>query len=219
MTDLHNALDWVYANCSDETVQREYAEALHEAVRRYRPQTVIEVGLANGASAVAMASALRSNGGGRLISIDPNQREGYDCRGLKALERAGLAQYHELIEEPSYLALPNLLRRAVKADVVYIDGWHSFDYAVVDFFYADKLLVEGGIVGFNDSGFRSVNKVQRFVMRYRKYREINVGLKPVYPGRNPILRLRRRVLGLQAQDRYFQKLCDFEPRWNFYVPF
>jgi predicted O-methyltransferase YrrM len=219
MTDFHSSLNWVYANCSEETIQREHAEALHGAVRRYRPNTVIEVGLANGASAVAMASALESNGGGRLISIDPNQRKGYDSRGLAALERGGLARYHELIEEPSYLALPSLLRRGVKAEFAYIDGWHSFDYALVDFFYADKLLAPGGIVGFNDAGSRAVDKVLKFVGRYRKYIEIDVGLRRDYRGRNPLFTLRRRLLGLQAQDRYFQKLCDWEPRWDFYVSF
>ena len=82
-----------------------------------------------------------------------------------------------------YLALPELLRRGATAEFVYIDGWHSFDYALVDFFYADKLLADGGIVGFNDASFRSVHKVLRFVTRYRRYREIDVGLKPDYRGR------------------------------------
>ena len=219
MNDLRASLDWVYANDTESAIAREYAQALYEAVRRYNPKTVIEVGLANGASAVAIASALASNGAGRLISIDPNQREQYDSRGLEAMARSGLAQYHELIEEPSYLALPGLLRRGVKADFAYIDGWHSFDYVLVDFFYVDKLLLPDGIVAFNDTGFRSVDKVLRFARQYRKYTEIDVGLKRAYPGRNPVFALRRRLMGLQAQDRYFQKQCDWEPRWDFYAPF
>jgi predicted O-methyltransferase YrrM len=219
MTDVGTALDWVYANHPDSTIHREYAEALHAAVRRFRPQTVVEVGLANGASAVAIAAALRTNGGGRLISIDPNQREQFHSRGLEALERSGLAQFHELIEEPSYLALPALLRRGIKAEFAYVDGWHSFDYVLVDFFYVDKLLAPGGVVGFNDAGLRSVDKVLRFALRYRKYAEIGVGLKPVFRGRNPLFTLRRRLLRIQAQDRYFQKQCDWEPRWDFFAPF
>jgi hypothetical protein len=138
-------LDAVYRQCSEETIPKEYAIALHESVKRYRPRTVVEIGLANGASAVAIASALACNGGGRLISIDPNQRQGYEGRGLAALAQSGLAGFHELMEEPSYLALPELLRRGVKAEFAYIDGWHSFDYVVVDFFYVDKLLVPGGV--------------------------------------------------------------------------
>jgi predicted O-methyltransferase YrrM len=219
MEDWRATLDWVYANYPDSTIPREYAEALHEAVRRHRPKTVVEVGLANGASALAMGAALRSNGGGRLISIDPNQREQFVSRGLEAMERSGLAPYHELIEEPSYLALPGLARRGLKADFAYIDGWHSFDYVLVDFFLMDKLLAPGGVVGFNDAGWRSVRKVLSFVTKYRKYEEIDVGLKPDYPGRNALTRLARRVQDRQVQDRYFQKQCDWEPQWNFYTPF
>ena len=218
MNEPCTALDWVYANAPESTIEREYAEALHQAVRRYRPQTVVEIGLGNGASAVAIASALAGNGGGRLISIDPYQRAQFGGRGLEAVARCGLAD-HEWIEEPSYLALPGLLRRGVKVDFAYIDGWHSFDYVLVDFFFLDKLLETGGIVGFNDTGFRSVDKVLRFAKRYRKYAEIDVGLRRVYAGRNPIFRLRRRLMGLETQDRYFQKQCDWEPRWDFYARF
>ena len=219
MNEPSASLDWVYANSPESTIAREYAEALHQAVRQYRPKTVVEVGLGNGASAVAIASALAGNGGGRLISIDPYQRGQFEGRGLEAIVHSGLADYHELIEEPSYLALPALLRRGVKAGFAYIDGWHSFDYVLVDFFFVDKLLAPGGIVGFNDTGFRSVDKVLRFAKRYRKYAEIDVGLRRVYAGCNPLFALRRRLMGLQAQDRYFQKQCDWEPQWDFYARF
>jgi predicted O-methyltransferase YrrM len=219
MNGPRELLDWVYANSPESTIAREYAEALHQAVRRHRPQTVVEVGLGNGASAVAIASALAGNGGGRLISIDPYQRAQFGGRGLEAVARWGLGEYHELIEEPSYLALPGLLRRGVKVDFAYIDGWHSFDYVLVDYFFLDKLLPAGGIVGFNDTGFRSVDKVLRFMKRYRKYAEIDVGLRRAYEGRNPVFTLRRRLMRLQTQDRYFQKQCDWEPRWDFYARF
>jgi hypothetical protein len=46
-----------------------------------------------------------------------------------------------------------------------------------------------------------------------------VGLKPVFRGRNALFTLRRRLLRIQAQDRYFQKQCDWEPRWDFFAPF
>ena len=59
--------------------------------------------------------------------------------------------------------------------LVYIDGWHTFDYALLDFFYADKLLDTGGLVGFNDCHYPSIERVLRFVVRHRHYREVDVG--------------------------------------------
>lgn len=216
---LNLSIDWVYANNPESTITREYAAALHDAVRRYRPKVVIDIGLANGASAVAIGTALRDNGGGRLISIDPNQRGQWNCRGLEAMERSGLSRFHELIEEPSHIALPALLRRQTQAEFAYIDGWHSFDYVLVDFFYIDKLLINGGVVGFNDAGWPSVRKVLKFVKRHRKYSEVDVGLKRDYRGRNLVYTMARRFFDLQAQDRYFQKQSEFEPPWDFFVDF
>ena len=45
-------------------------------------------------------------------------------------------------------------------DLVYVDGHHSFDYVLLDFFYADQLLGAGGVVGFNDCGWPSVSELR-----------------------------------------------------------
>src|SRR5204862_471178 len=68
-------------------------------------------------------------------------------------------------------------------------------YALLDFWYLDKLLVAGGVVGFDDCNFPSVRKVIEFVLLYRKYQELDVGL-PVsaenYAGTNGMA---KRLLG------------------------
>ena len=45
-----------------------------------------------------------------------------------------------------------------------VDGWHTFDYALLDFWYADKMLDVNGVVGFNDCGWRAVSKAIGFVL-------------------------------------------------------
>src|SRR5256885_7845230 len=97
-----------------------------------------------------------AGGGGRLISIDPVQLSDFQGIGVENLRRSGLADRHELHNAYDYFALPKLLESGLKIDFAYIDGWHTFDYALLDFFYVDKMLRPGGVVGFNDCGYRAV---------------------------------------------------------------
>ncbi|HJN09568.1 MAG TPA: class I SAM-dependent methyltransferase [Pirellulaceae bacterium] len=186
--------------------------ALYSTVLTRKPQLVVEIGMAYGVSTLAILSALEANGQGRLISIDPYI--GWPTGRLVALnqvERAGLAGRHEHRHECSYAALAQLKQEGPPADFVYIDGNHNFDYAFTDFFLSDKLIATGGLIGFNDAGWRSVFRVIRFLEKYRHYREIDVGLPRSFRARNPIFSLIRRIEGRSSDDRYFEKLDDWEP--------
>jgi len=123
-----------------------------------------------------------------------------------------------LIEEPDYLALPKLLSAGSKIDFSYIDGWHTFDYALLDFWYIDKILNINGAVAFNDCGLRSVNKVIKFVQSHRDYKEEMV-LKATYTASNFPKTIARMAMGLCTNDRYFIKQSEFEPTWNFFKDF
>lgn len=197
-----------------------HADALYATVLAQRPQVVVEVGMAFGLSSLAILTALRDAGGtGRLISIDPYQSTTWRGIGTANVERAGLSGMHELMETPDYLGLPRLLEARTRVDFGYIDGWHTFDYTLLDFWYLDRMVPQGGVVAFNDAGLRAVHRVMRFVRTHRRYRELNVGLRPSYRGRNPVATLQRRLTGRQDADRYFQKVEEWEPAWNFYAPF
>src|SRR4030095_12391735 len=97
--------------------------------------------------------------GGELISIDPGQTSDYHGVGRTHVLRATHSARHTLIESPDYLALPELIKSGVIVDFAYIDGWHTFDYTLVDLFLIDKLLRVGGVVGFNDCALPSVRQV------------------------------------------------------------
>ncbi len=186
--------------------------ALYRTIRERRPELVVEIGMAYGVSTLSILTALDENDRGRLISIDPYV--GWPTGRLVALnqvERAGFSDRHEHRHECSYTALPALLQNGTPPDLVYIDGNHNFDYAFVDCFLADKLLPTGGVVAFNDAGWRSVFKVIRFLKRYRRYREMDVGLPVKYASRNPVFSLVKRIEGRSSNDRYFEKLEDWEP--------
>ena len=194
-----------------------YADALYRTVLEIKPEVTIEVGMAFGLSSLAVGGALLELGkGGRLISIDPNQDDQWHGVGRANLKRIGFER-HELMVDKSFNALPELLRRGTAANFAYIDGWHTFDYVLNDFFYIDKMLSVGGVVGFNDVSWRSVHKVLGFLRGHRRYAEMNVGLPAEYgQGIGALIRWFERR---SAADRYFKKLEAWEPRWDYYAAF
>ncbi|MFO1184043.1 MAG: class I SAM-dependent methyltransferase [Bauldia sp.] len=195
-----------------------FLDALHDTVVRVRPATAVEIGMANGVSSIAIAAGLMAvPSSGRLISIDPFQHRDWHGVGVEHMRRLGFGDRHTLMEEPSFLALPRLLERGTVVDLAYIDGWHTFDYTLVDFFYLDKMLPVGGVVAFNDAGWRAVHKVIKFALSHRRYEEMDVGLKREYG--SPIPSLRKIAAGRSGADRYFRKLENWEPKWDFFANF
>jgi predicted O-methyltransferase YrrM len=203
------------------------AEALYRHIRAQKPRLAVEVGMANAISTLAILTALEANGGdGRLISIDPNQSTQWRDCGRASVARAGLSARHQVMEKPDSLALPELLAAGTRIDFGYIDGWHTFDYALVDFWFIDKMVPKDGVVTFNDCGWPAVEKAIRFVETHRRYRELEVGLPRTYdrPLSLWILlhKIRHGKVGdyfRRQEDRYFVKTEAWEPRWDFYAKF
>jgi hypothetical protein len=116
-------------------------------------------------------------------------------------------------------------------DLAYIDGFHSYEYALLDLFYIDRMLRVGGVVGFNDCDWPAVIPTLHFVQKHRHYEAVDVGLRPAYGTRNETVRkyLRAearllppsarpsrvrplaRLLGRRREDRYFRKNDTWEP--------
>jgi predicted O-methyltransferase YrrM len=131
--------------------------------------SAVEVGMAFGISSLAIAEALSRNGPARLVVIDPNQSTDWKGAGMHLLRCAGFADFVELIEEPSQLALARLAARGERFDAAFIDGWHTFDHTLVDFFFCDLMLEPGGIVMLDDVGYAAIDRVVRFILSNRDY--------------------------------------------------
>jgi len=194
-----------------------FATALTAMVRRIEPTLCIEIGMAYGISTLAILEGLED--GGRLVSIDPFQSSSFDGFGRKMVELTDRSDRHELVERPDYIALPEMLGSGAKAQFIYIDGMHTFDYVALDAFYAHKLLDVGGVVGFNDCGFRSIHKFLRYFTKHREYEEIDSGLPRDFRGGNPAISIVRKMEGRSSHDRYFRKLTDHEPVPHFFKNF
>jgi hypothetical protein len=147
------------------------------AFRELRPRSSIEIGCAYGVSSLFICEALAEVGAERHIIIDPYQLgsghkgpdSGYEGIGLLNLKRAGFERIVDFHAEVSFRCLPRLLEDGIKADFAFVDGMHTFDYAFVDFFFLDKMLVPGGAVIFDDLGYPSIRKLCRYIVRNLPY--------------------------------------------------
>jgi predicted O-methyltransferase YrrM len=138
----------------------------------------LEIGMAFGASSLSILLELSQieNKDKLLISIDPFQKTQWNNMGLNLISETGFSDFHLLIEEKSYIALPKLLETYTnKFHFIFIDGWHTFDYTLVDFFYSDKLLNIGGIIIIDDAKHSGVNKCVQYIKTnlYQSYRKLN----------------------------------------------
>lgn len=139
------------------------ADVLRDWLLAERAQVVIEVGLAYGASALAIAEALIANGAddAAQVIIDPFQDQ-FDDAGWKVLVAAGLSGLCSLERERSQLALARLSANAFVADAAFVDGSHIFHNVFVDLFFLRELVRPGGLVILDDCDWPSVATAARY---------------------------------------------------------
>jgi predicted O-methyltransferase YrrM len=171
------------------SVSEDEGAALQQAIREVRPRVTLEVGLAHGVSSALICEALKDVGGERHIVIDPGPLEGWNEIGLHTIARAGYSGLVRFYNEPSHQVLPRLEAEGERIGFAHIDGWHSFDYVFVDFFYVDRLLQVGGVVMFDDARlYPAIRKVARYVATHRRYTPLP------NPGSHGAASMKRRLL-------------------------
>src|SRR5437762_2771330 len=126
---------------ADSYIPRGECEVIGRAIEAANATQAVEIGMAYGVSSVCIADALRRNAGGRpwrLTSIDPHQISQWRGGGLHLVLRAGLSDGVYLVEEKSQTALARLVASGTGVGFAFIDGWHTFDHTLVDFFFVDQ---------------------------------------------------------------------------------
>jgi predicted O-methyltransferase YrrM len=148
------------------------SDVLRDLLLAEKPGTVIEIGLAYGSSALAIAEALATGASGeaRHVIVDPYQ-EHFHGSGWAAIAGAGLAGLCSLVEERSQIALPRLQGDGFVADAAFVDGSHIFHNVFVDLYYLRELVRPGGLVILDDCSYASVATAVR-------YFEVNTGWEP-----------------------------------------
>lgn len=137
---------------------------IYNFVREKKFENTLEVGLAIGGSACHILAATN----GRHVAMDPFQRVTYKNSGLKNVNKFEFRNKFEFHNEYSDIVFPKLLKADRKFDFIFIDGDHKFDFALIDFFYSDFLLKEGGYLLIDDAWMPSVKRVTEFIKVNRK---------------------------------------------------
>ena len=157
-----------------------------------KPETSIEIGFAYGISTLFACEALdRNRISSRHIVIDPLQFSEFGGVGLGNIKRAGYERFVDFREAPSEIALPQLLDANTRIQAAIIDGFHTFDHALVDFFYINKMLDVGGAVIFDDVNMPSIARLVSHIAKYPAYRILAGTAIPRSP--NPLVSIRRRL--------------------------
>jgi len=148
---------------------------LYSLIKENNLKNILEVGMATGISSLFMTEALASQkyDDQLLISIDPfqsskdleNKSASWNNIGITNIKRAGLQSYHQLIEQKSFIAMPELIRRKYVFDLIFIDGMHLMDYTVSDLFYADLLTKPGSFIVLDDIKHKGVKKAYNYILK------------------------------------------------------
>ncbi len=131
-------------------------------------RTSVEVGCAYGISSLVICEALSKVSGDRKHHIvDPCQLTDYKGNGIHHLKEEGF-NFFELHATGSEIALPWLIANGSEksVDLVFIDGWHTFDHTLLDIFYAVRLLRVGGILVVDDAGQPAVGRAIGYLSQY-----------------------------------------------------
>jgi predicted O-methyltransferase YrrM len=147
-------------------------DALRDLLLAENARVVIEVGLAYGGSALAIAEALVSRGpdGAAHVIVDAFQDHFHEA-GWNAIAATGLTGVCSLRRDRSQLALPRLVAEGVVADAAFVDGSHIFHNVFVDLAFLRELVRPGGLIILDDCEWPSVATAVR-------YFEVNAGWRP-----------------------------------------
>ena len=150
-------------------ISRQEGRFLEELALRDNVRNTIEVGCANGISSIYMCSGISGKAQRSHTAIDPFQSSHFAGRGVNNVGHAGFS-FFQLIEQPSEIALPSLLSSGKTFEMALIDGLHTADQTLIDFYYLDRMIPRGGIVVIDDVNARAVNKIVHYISTYPNYR-------------------------------------------------
>jgi predicted O-methyltransferase YrrM len=169
---------------------------IRRAVELTAPRMACEVGLAFGVSTLYILDAMTDFGAGRLLGMDPAQRDRtWRGGGLHNVGRAGYSDRYEFYEEPSQVVLPRVVAAGTRIQLAFLDGWHTFDHTLVDFFFMDKMLEPGGVLIMDDVSWPSIGRLCDFIVTNRAYSLLDIDpTQPKRSGRRALKRLASRVL-------------------------
>jgi predicted O-methyltransferase YrrM len=173
---------------------------IYQLVRDSKPDNTLEIGLGYGFSTVYFLAAIRANGKGHHVAVDPYQIHPWNGVGLTREKVLGIEQgVFEHCSEMSFQGLARFTREKREFGTILIDGDHKFDFTLVDFSLASFICAQGGHIILDDMWMPSIQRVASFVRLNR----LDFAEVPT-PIRNVAL---------------FQKISGEQRQWDHFVPF
>jgi predicted O-methyltransferase YrrM len=171
-------------------ISREQGIWLYNLCRDAKPKTTLEIGLAYGYSTVYFLAAIRDNGAGYHTAVDPYQSHWHGIGWLQP-RSLGMGDSFRFIEEKSVSALVHFADRGEMFEVIFIDGNHRFDDALVDFTLSAELCPMGGCIILDDMWMPSIRRAVAFIRSNRNdFEEIKRSFTMLWSPRGPSRRWR-----------------------------
>jgi len=196
-------------------IRPDSGRVIQHAIEATRPRIGLEVGLAYGMSTLYILQAMGLHGLGRLIGLDPAQHDAtWRGGGLYNVKRAGFEDRYCFYEEPSQVVLPRLAAAGTRIQFAFIDGWHTFDHTLVDFFFIDGMLDVGGIIVIDDVGYPSIRRLCHFILSNREYIGFDFARYPSQTLRKRLKRVAQTVLHPLVRDDFTPNVTVRAQQWT-----
>ncbi len=119
-------------------------DLLHTLIRENGFRQCLETGFHTGSTALYMVDAVAGSDGS-VTSITLDDDDGV-ARGMALLKAGGQSGRHRLIRDNSNQALPEFLKAGEQFDLIFMDGWKTFDHLAMEMYYFNRLLRRGGVI-------------------------------------------------------------------------
>lgn len=190
--------------------------ALQHWLREAGARRILEIGCAYGISSLYLCEVLVDAVPEYYHVIDAFQATQWHGVGRAHLERAapGLpVTFHEALSE---LCLPRMLEQGLAFDFAYVDGWHTFDQVMLEFYYINRMLEVGGVVVFDDVHLPALRKVLAFIETCPSY----TSLEPPRALRDNLRAKVRRAAGVPPIRLHaFTKTATDTRDWDWHEDF
>lgn len=143
---------------------------LVDIIKNNPVEKTLEVGCAFGIASLFICSGLENKNDPQHTIIDPFQTEHFSKTGIANLDSAGF-NFYRFFEKGSEFKLPEIAAdEAGSFDLIFIDGYHTFDHTLLDMFYANLLIRKGGFIVVDDCNMPGVSKAISYFEKYPAYR-------------------------------------------------
>jgi predicted O-methyltransferase YrrM len=191
-------------------------QIMQQWIQTHGCSRLIEIGLAYGISALYICDAIADQPQVSYHIIDPHQQRHWQGMGLRHLQEAGYAERIHFHETYAECYLPQLWQSGFRCDFALIDGRHTFDQTLVDFFWINRLLAVNGVVVFDDIQLPAIQRATAYVATYPAYQRLAL---PPAMYNSTTARVRRLNGSAEARVVGFRKVDEDERTHDWYVDF